>query len=91
MTAEARINRDYERKAYWHATMPALVDRSGRSLPDAADAVVIGGGYTGVAAARKLALQGARTVLLEANTLGWGASSRSCGRSAAWRTTPCSR
>jgi glycine/D-amino acid oxidase-like deaminating enzyme len=79
MAAEPKINRDYERRAYWHATMPALVDRSGRSLPDAADAVVIGGGYTGVAAARKLALQGARTVLLEANTLGWGASSRNGG------------
>ena len=79
MAAEPRINRDYERRAYWHATMPALVDRSGPSLPDAADAVVIGGGYTGVAAARKLALQGARTVLLEANTLGWGASSRNGG------------
>ena len=65
MGAEARINKDYERRPYWHATMPALVDRSGRSLPDAADAVVVGGGYTGVAAARKLALQGARVVLLE--------------------------
>jgi glycine/D-amino acid oxidase-like deaminating enzyme len=79
MAAEARINKDYERRPYWHATMPALVDRSGRSLPDAADAVVVGGGYTGVAAARKLALQGARVVLLEANNLGWGASSRNGG------------
>lgn len=79
MAAEPKINRDYERRPYWHATMPALVSRSGRSLPDAADAVVIGGGYTGMAAARKLALQGARTVLLEANTLGWGASSRNGG------------
>ena len=79
MPAEPTINKDYERRAYWHATMPALADRSGRSLPDSADAVVIGGGYTGVAAARKLALQGARVVLLEANTLGWGASSRNGG------------
>ena len=79
MAADARINNDYERRPYWHATMPALPDRSGRSLPDAADAVVIGGGYTGIAAARKLALQGARVVLLEANNLGWGASSRNGG------------
>jgi len=79
MTANARINRDYERGAYWHATMPALVDRSGRQLPDSVDAVVIGGGYTGLAAGRKLALQGARTIVLEANTLGWGASSRNGG------------
>src|SRR5258708_32631240 len=73
------LNNDYERRAYWHATMPALPDRSGRDLPDSVDAVVIGGGYTGVAAARKLALQGARTVLLEANTLGFGASTRNSG------------
>src|SRR5262245_49967990 len=79
MPAEARINRAYEGKAYWHATMPVLPARSGRSLPDAADAVVIGGGYTGVAAARKLALQGAKVVLLEANNLGFGASSRNGG------------
>jgi glycine/D-amino acid oxidase-like deaminating enzyme len=79
MPTTPRLNRDYERRPYWHSTMPALIDRRGRSLPDAVDAVVIGGGYTGVAAARKLALQGATTVLLEANTLGWGASTRNGG------------
>jgi glycine/D-amino acid oxidase-like deaminating enzyme len=79
MPAQPELNRDYERRAYWHATMPALPDRSGRDLPDSVDAVVIGGGYTGTAAARKLALQGARTILLEANTLGFGASTRNGG------------
>jgi glycine/D-amino acid oxidase-like deaminating enzyme len=79
MATPPHMNRDYERTAYWQATMPALVDRTGRQLPDVADAVVVGGGYTGVAAARKLALQGARTVLLEAETLGWGASTRNGG------------
>jgi glycine/D-amino acid oxidase-like deaminating enzyme len=59
--------------------MPALTDRGSRQLPDTADAVVVGGGYTGVAAARKLALQGARTALLEAHELGWGASTRNGG------------
>ena len=79
MPVTPRLNRDYERRPYWHSTMPALGDRSGRTLPDTADAVVIGGGYTGVAAARKLALQGARTVLVEAMNLGWGASTRNGG------------
>ncbi|MEO5704240.1 MAG: FAD-binding oxidoreductase [Candidatus Limnocylindrales bacterium] len=73
------LNDDYERRPYWWATMPALPDRSGRDLPESADAVVIGGGYTGTAAARQLAKQGADTVLLEANTLGWGASTRNGG------------
>jgi len=79
MAALPKLNTDYERRPYWHATMPALPDRSGRTLPDTADAVVIGGGYTGIAAARKLAQQGARAVVLEANTLGWGASTRNGG------------
>jgi glycine/D-amino acid oxidase-like deaminating enzyme len=79
MSARPGLNRDYERRAYWHVSMPPLIDRSGRELPDVVDAVVVGGGYTGIAAARKLALQGSRTVLLEAETLGWGASTRNGG------------
>ncbi len=59
--------------------MPPLHDRSGRQLPDIVDVAIVGGGYTGVAAARKLALQGAKAVLLEARTLGWGASTRNGG------------
>ncbi len=73
------LNTDYERRPYWHATMPAFPDRSRKPLPDAADAVVIGGGYTGLAAARQLAISGATVVVLEANTLGWGASTRNGG------------
>jgi glycine/D-amino acid oxidase-like deaminating enzyme len=40
---------------------------------------VIGGGITGLAAARALARHGARVALLEARTIGWGASSRNGG------------
>ena len=73
------MNGEYERRPYWHATMPALPDRRGGELPDRADVVVVGGGYTGVAAARRLAQQGARIVLVEARSLGWGASTRNGG------------
>lgn len=59
--------------------MPALPDRSGRPLPDTADVVVIGGGYTGINAARELARRGVAVTLLEARTLGWGASTRNGG------------
>ena len=79
MAAQPTLNRDYQRRPYWHATMPVLHDRSGRQLPDAVDVAIVGGGYTGVAAARKLALQGAKAVVLEARTLGWGASTRNGG------------
>ncbi len=59
--------------------MPALPDRRGAALPDAADVVVVGGGLTGLSAARRAAELGASVVLLEAEQLGWGASTRNGG------------
>ncbi|MEN0139986.1 MAG: FAD-binding oxidoreductase [Rhodococcus sp. (in: high G+C Gram-positive bacteria)] len=43
------------------------------------DVVVVGGGGVGMAAAIRLAESGADVVLLEAKTLGWGASGRNAG------------
>jgi glycine/D-amino acid oxidase-like deaminating enzyme len=48
-------------------------------LPSQADVAIVGGGFTGLAAARALARRGARVALLEAQTIGWGASSRNGG------------
>ena len=48
MVATPTLNTDYERRAFWQASMPALPDRSGRELPEATDVVVIGGGYAGI-------------------------------------------
>ena len=79
MAAIPPLNTDYERRPYWHSTMPPLADRSGRELPDAADVVIIGGGYTGLAAARQLGKQGTKAVVLETRHLGWGASTRNGG------------
>lgn len=45
-----------------------------------ADVVIVGGGYTGLAAALKLAGQGARVVLLEAGEIGHGCSGRNGGQ-----------
>ena len=73
------LNPDFERRPFWQATMPALPDRSGRPLPESADVVVIGGGYAGINAARELARRGVKVTLVEANTLGWGASTRNGG------------
>jgi glycine/D-amino acid oxidase-like deaminating enzyme len=50
-----------------------------QALPAHADVAIVGGGYTGLAAARELARRGAAVALLEAHTLGWGASSRNGG------------
>jgi glycine/D-amino acid oxidase-like deaminating enzyme len=79
MSATPPLNTDYERRAFWQASMAPLPDRSGRDLPAEADVVVIGGGYAGVMAARELARRGVATTLLEAHSLGWGASTRNGG------------
>src|SRR5216684_4051470 len=63
---------------YWLTTseFPKL---ESRPLPDRVDVAVIGAGYTGLSAARTLAKRGAKVAVLEAETLGWGASSRNGG------------
>jgi glycine/D-amino acid oxidase-like deaminating enzyme len=45
-----------------------------------ADCVIVGGGFTGLSTALHLAERGTRTVLLEANEPGWGASGRNGGQ-----------
>lgn len=45
-----------------------------------ADVVVIGGGCTGLAAARRAALAGRSVILLEGGAIGWGASGRNGGQ-----------
>ena len=66
-------------KIYWHTTAHMPNDSVLSPLPDSVDVAVIGGGYTGLSAARTLAKQGVRVAVLEANTIGWGASSRNGG------------
>src|SRR5229473_1239718 len=65
---------------YWLTTaeMPAA-DAAAHPLPESVDVAVIGAGYTGLSAARTLAKNNARVAVLEAETIGWGASSRNGG------------
>lgn len=67
---------------YWweglgEASGPAQADRP---WPARADVAVLGGGYTGLSAARTLARGGASVVVLERESIGWGASSRNGGQ-----------
>jgi glycine/D-amino acid oxidase-like deaminating enzyme len=50
------------------------------AIPDRADVVVVGAGYTGLSAARHLAGAGASVLVLEREHVGWGASSRNGGQ-----------
>lgn len=64
---------------YWHTTTQMPDDNNLTPLPQKTDVAIIGGGYTGLSAARTLAKQGVHVVVLEAETIGWGASSRNGG------------
>ena len=48
-------------------------------LPERADVAVVGAGFAGLSAALFLAKRGIGVVVLEARTIGWGASSRNGG------------
>src|SRR5882724_1805242 len=63
---------------YWLTTVQ-MPTPPGQQLPDVADVAIIGAGFTGLSAALALAKRGAKVVVLEAETIGWGASSRNGG------------
>ncbi len=65
---------------YWLTTaqMPGE-ENTITPLPEHVDVAVIGGGYTGLSAARTLAKNGVHVIVLEAENIGWGASSRNGG------------
>jgi glycine/D-amino acid oxidase-like deaminating enzyme len=62
----------------WSETLPPAVPRSSE-LPLHTDVAIVGGGYTGLSAARTLARRGVKATVLERHTVGWGASSRNGG------------
>ena len=69
--------------AYWLDTIPPPSESRNptpESLPREAEVVVVGAGYTGLSAARRLAMAGASVLVIERETVGWGASSRNGGQ-----------
>src|ERR1700687_353080 len=66
-------------KNYWLETVTTPPVQSARDLPDSIDVAVVGAGFCGLSAARTLAKRGVKVAVLEAETPGWGASSRNGG------------
>src|SRR3989440_13082951 len=66
-------------KNYWLETVTSPPAQPARDLPESIDVAVIGAGYCGLSAARALAKRGVSVAVLEAETFGWGASSRNGG------------
>jgi len=64
---------------FWLTTVEMPATDGARALPETADVAVIGAGFTGLSAARRLAKAGAKVTVLESETIGWGASSRNGG------------
>src|ERR1700688_830577 len=69
---------EFQASNYWLDTVSMPTGTAG-ALPERADVAVMGAGFTGLSAARTLAMRGATVAVLEANTIGWGASSRNGG------------
>src|SRR5215469_1306296 len=72
------FHRDFTPTPYWwEAYRPTTGELT--ELPRAARVAIVGGGYAGLSTALELAKNGIDAVVLEANELGFGASTRNGG------------
>jgi glycine/D-amino acid oxidase-like deaminating enzyme len=71
-------NSDFKSQpVWWDDDPPTAIENA--SLPQRCDVAVVGGGFTGLAAALELARNGSRVVVLEADDFGFNASARNSG------------
>ena len=66
-------------QSYWHATSTPFASAQPGPVEGKVDVVVIGAGFTGLNAARKLAREGVSVAVLEARHVGFGGSGRNGG------------
>lgn len=64
---------------YWLETVSEPPRGTNEPVPDSVDVAIVGAGFCGLSAARLLAKRGVLVAVLEAQTLGWGASCRNGG------------
>lgn len=79
MTDSALFANDFKTTPYWWDTAPEVI-LPDDELPVEADVVVIGAGYTGLNAALQTAREGLSTLVVEAESAGWGCSMRNGGQ-----------
>ncbi len=80
----SRFSADFQSTSYWNDRAnndhSDAISSSLQPLPDQADVVIIGSGYTGLQAAIQTARSGLSTVILEAEELGYGCSTKNGGQ-----------
>ncbi|NIA71091.1 FAD-binding oxidoreductase [Pelagibius litoralis] len=79
VTPETSATRRYP-DTYYVATAKGLTAPQPLDGSTSCDVCIVGGGYTGVATALHLAERGYKTVVLESQRIGWGASGRNGGQ-----------
>ncbi|MDH3760066.1 MAG: FAD-binding oxidoreductase [Gammaproteobacteria bacterium] len=70
---------DFKAEAYWWALTPRPTPRQSE-LSESTDVLVIGSGYTGLHCALQTVRAGRETIVIDAEDLGWGCSSRNGGQ-----------
>src|SRR5512138_566922 len=79
MNGDQLFTAGFKSEPYWwkDAPRPHIPDAK---LPGDVDVLVIGAGYTGLMAARETAKGGRSTLVIDAESAGWGCSSRNGGQ-----------
>jgi glycine/D-amino acid oxidase-like deaminating enzyme len=68
-----------QEKNFWSTTVDSPSAAASPEISDSFDVAIVGAGYCGLSAARTLAKRGVKVAVFEAETFGWGASSRNGG------------
>lgn len=79
MNAHPFCSSDFKTSPYWWDLTPRPQARQ-LTLPETTDVLVIGSGYTGLHCALQTARAGRQTIVIDAEDLGWGCSSRNGGQ-----------
>lgn len=80
MRVRDRVHDDRLPQSYYAATSNDTSPFRRLEGSERAEVCIVGGGFTGVAAALELAERGISVILLEQNQIGWGASGRNGGQ-----------